>query len=78
MRKLFKAFWRTKHFTTTEVYTTSLKRCLSLFDLITIGVGGTLGAGLYVVTGEVARKQAGPGIVISYLIAAFASVLSGR
>lgn len=60
-----------------DLSNSQLRRCLDVFDLTSIGVGATVGAGLYVVTGQIARDVAGPGIVLSFFVAAVAAFLSG-
>ncbi|XP_075390603.1 cationic amino acid transporter 4 [Tenrec ecaudatus] len=55
---------------------TSLRRCLSTLDLTLLGVGGMVGSGLYVLTGTVAKEMAGPAVLVSFAVAAVASLLA--
>ncbi|KAF5888713.1 putative cationic amino acid transporter [Clarias magur] len=56
---------------------TKLARVLTTFDLVSLGVGSCVGTGMYVVSGLVAKEMAGPGVIVSFIIAAVASILSG-
>jgi APA family basic amino acid/polyamine antiporter len=55
----------------------TLKRTLGRLNLITLGIGAIIGAGIFVLTGEVAANYSGPAIVISFLIAALACACAG-
>jgi APA family basic amino acid/polyamine antiporter len=53
-----------------------LKKVLTAWSLTAIGLGATIGTGVFVLTGQVAANQAGPAITISLLVAAFGSALA--
>lgn len=55
-----------------------LKKCLTTLDLTSLGIGSCCGTGMYLVAGMVARNIAGPGVVLSFVIAAVASIFSGK
>ncbi|RAL50893.1 hypothetical protein DM860_005249 [Cuscuta australis] len=53
-----------------------LAKALTVPHLIAIGVGSTVGAGVYIIVGTVAREQTGPALTLSFLIAGIAAALS--
>nr|VDD14912.1 unnamed protein product [Brassica oleracea] len=53
-----------------------MKRCLTWWDLVWFGFGSVIGAGIFVLTGQEAREQAGPAIVLSYVVSGFSAMLS--
>ncbi|KAM4889204.1 solute carrier family 7 member 14 [Thomomys bottae] len=61
----------------TSAHGTKLAQVLTTVDLISLGVGSCVGTGMYVVSGLVAKEMAGPGVIVSFIIAAVASILSG-
>ena len=55
----------------------SLKRVLGPVDLVSLGIGAVIGTGIFVLTGQAAAAHAGPAIVLSMVLAGFASALAG-
>ena len=50
---------------------------LNILDLVILGLGRSLGAGIYIVAGALAKYIAGPAIIISLLVAALPCVMCG-
>jgi amino acid transporter len=53
----------------------SLKKCLTVVDLIAYGIASTIGAGIFVASGQ-ASVIAGPSVILSFFLAGLASLLS--
>jgi basic amino acid/polyamine antiporter, APA family len=54
-----------------------LKRTLGALNLIMLGIGCIIGAGIFVMTGTAAAQHAGPGIMLSFVFTAFACAFVG-
>src|SRR4051794_18622546 len=55
----------------------SLKRALGPVNLVLLGIGAIIGAGIFVLTGQAAANYAGPAIVYSFILAGTACALAG-
>jgi len=60
-----------------EARSKPLKKTLGAIDLILLGIGCTIGTGIFVLTGIAAAKYAGPAVSLSYLISGFACIFAG-
>jgi basic amino acid/polyamine antiporter, APA family len=60
-----------------ESETSTLKRTLGKWNLVFLGVGCIIGAGIFVRTGNAAALHAGPGVLFSFLIAGIVCGLAG-
>jgi basic amino acid/polyamine antiporter, APA family len=54
-----------------------LSRTLGSFNLVTLGIGAIIGAGLFSITGGAAANNAGPAVTISFVIAAIGCAFAG-
>jgi APA family basic amino acid/polyamine antiporter len=54
----------------------SLKRALGPINLTALGIGAIIGTGIFVLTGTVAAQNAGPAVVLSFVLAGIASVFA--
>lgn len=55
----------------------SFKRTLSALNLVNLGIGAIIGTGIFVLTGKVAAQNAGPALVISFIISGLACAFAG-
>jgi APA family basic amino acid/polyamine antiporter len=60
----------------TEVEGQRLRRELGALDVLVLGIGVIVGAGIFVLTGVVAAEEAGPAVVVSFVVAAVVCALS--
>ncbi len=68
---MLQAIFRTKQVSDAEG-SYGLNRCLSAWDLAFLGIGAIIGTGIFVLTGIAAATQAGPGVVLSFILAGLA------
>jgi basic amino acid/polyamine antiporter, APA family len=55
----------------------TLKRALGPFNLIALGIGAIIGAGIFVLTGQAAATAAGPAIVVSFMFCGVICAFAG-
>jgi len=60
-----------------EVGEHSLKRSLGAWNLIALGIGGIIGAGLFVRTAAAIAERAGPSVVLAFIVAGIGCAFAG-
>src|SRR6202167_3759006 len=55
----------------------TLKRSLGAMNLITLGIGAVIGAGIFVLTGQAAAQYAGPAVASSFVLAGITCAFAG-
>lgn len=75
------SLWRTKSIGFLEQEANSgaqkLERSLGPFTLVLLGIGAIIGAGLFSITGIAAAQNAGPAIIISFILASIGCTFAG-
>ena len=60
-----------------DAETPVFKRSLSALQLVSLGIGGIIGAGIFVLTGHAAAANAGPAVTLSFMLGAVACAFAG-
>lgn len=60
-----------------EFESTELRRTLGPFNLVTLGIGCIIGAGIFVLTGHAAATMAGPSVIYAFIISGLACAFAG-
>ncbi len=60
-----------------ETRTSELKRSLGPWNLVFLGIGCIIGAGIFVRTGNAAALHAGPAVLLSFLVAGIVCAFAG-
>lgn len=75
------SLWRTKSIEFLEEEANSgtqkLERSLGAFSLVLLGIGAVIGAGLFSITGIAAAQNAGPAVVLSFILASIGCAFAG-
>jgi len=71
MSKLTQALFRRK-ISFHDLEFSKLNKCLSSWDLTLMGIGAIIGTGIFVLTGVAAATQAGPAVVLAFVVAGIA------
>ncbi|KAJ3296303.1 hypothetical protein HK104_001710 [Borealophlyctis nickersoniae] len=76
--RLTRRLFTTKTFTSldSDLTHSQYKRTLTALDLVALGVGAVIGAGIFVLTGKAAKENAGPAIVVSFVVAGVVAALA--
>lgn len=77
MKKLFLRKKLKANFVEIDEDMHEMKRHLGWFQLIVIGIGAIIGAGIFVITGKAAAEYAGPAIVLSFVLASIICAFAG-
>jgi APA family basic amino acid/polyamine antiporter len=62
---------------TSEFSSSELRRTLGPFNLVTLGIGCIIGAGIFVLTGHAAATMAGPSVIYAFIISGLACAFAG-